>query len=85
MRMARRYPTSCDGRGHRTRVNGRRPRWRITCSCGWIREASSAWTATAIARLHARYLTGPDPEHDTITIEAPRDPDLSPGPRSDRG
>ncbi|MGH7368106.1 MAG: hypothetical protein ACREK9_17010 [Candidatus Rokuibacteriota bacterium] len=50
-----------------------RPRWRITCSCGWTREASSAWTATAIARLHARYLTGPDTQHTTITIEEPRE------------
>jgi len=59
------------------RVTEREPRWRITCSCGWTREASSAWTATAIARLHARYLTGPDIEHDTITIEEPSDPDTA--------
>jgi hypothetical protein len=43
--------------------------WLVTCSCGWTRQAFSAWTATAIARLHARYLTGPDLEHDTVTIE----------------
>lgn len=53
----------------------RGPRWRITCSCGWTREASSAWTATAIARLHALYLIGPGTEHTTITIEEPPDPD----------
>jgi hypothetical protein len=47
-----------------------RPRWRITCTCGWIREASSAWAATAIARLHARYLSAPGHAH-TITIEEP--------------
>jgi len=51
--------------------------WVITCSCGWTRQASSAWTATAIARLHARYLMGPDTTHDTITIEEPP----APGPR----
>jgi hypothetical protein len=55
-----------------------RTSWRITCSCGWARQASSAWSATAIARLHARYLTGPDLEHNTITIEEPGDTDARP-------
>jgi hypothetical protein len=54
-----------------------RPRWLITCTCGWIREASSAWAATAIARLHARYLSTPGTAHTTITIEEP--PADSPG------
>jgi hypothetical protein len=46
-----------------------RPVWVVTCSCGWTRQASSAWTATALARLHARYLFGPDTIHDTIIIQ----------------
>lgn len=50
-----------------------RPRWLITCSCGWRREASSAWAVTAIARLQARYLSTPGTAH-TITIEEPADP-----------
>ena len=62
------------------RMSERGPYWRITCSCGWTREASSAWTATAIARLHARYLTGPDLAHTTITIEEPRDPGAGSSP-----
>jgi hypothetical protein len=39
-------------------------------SCGWTREASSAWAATAIFRLHVRHLGDPGIEH-TITIEEP--------------
>jgi hypothetical protein len=31
-------------------VKNARPLWRV--SCGYEREASSAWAATAIARLH---------------------------------
>lgn len=51
-----------------------KPRWLLTCSGGWVREASSAWAATAIARLHTRHLTAPGTEH-TIPIEEPADPD----------
>jgi hypothetical protein len=29
-----------------------RPSWRVTCSCAWEREASSAWAANVIVRLH---------------------------------
>ncbi|HJV57181.1 MAG TPA: hypothetical protein VJ971_14475 [Methylomirabilota bacterium] len=47
-----------------------RPSWRIRCSCGWEREASSAWAATAIFRLHARDQSAPGTEH-TITLEEP--------------
>ena len=47
-----------------------RPSWRIRCSCGWEREASSAWAATAIFRLHARYLGAPGIEY-IITIAEP--------------
>jgi hypothetical protein len=53
-----------------TRVAEPKPRWLVTCSCGWEREASSAWAASAIARLHARHLGAPGIEH-TITIEDP--------------
>jgi hypothetical protein len=54
----------------------KKPRWVVTCSCGWIREVSSAWAATAIFRVHARHLGDPGIEH-TITIEEP--PTDSPG------
>ncbi len=47
-------------------------RWLIACTCGWDREASSAWSATAIASLHARYLTAAGTEH-VITIQEPPD------------
>jgi hypothetical protein len=47
-----------------------RPSWRIRCSCGWERAASSAWAATALFRLHARDLSLPGSEH-TMTLEEP--------------
>jgi hypothetical protein len=28
------------------------PGWFVVCSCGWGREASSAWAANAVSRLH---------------------------------
>src|ERR1700730_8759990 len=28
--------------------------WRVVCSCGWTREASSAWAAKSMSRLHER-------------------------------
>ncbi|MGH9893613.1 MAG: hypothetical protein ACREA0_16830 [bacterium] len=62
-----------------------RPSWLITCSCGWMREVTSAWTATAIARLHARYLLGPDTEHTTIMIEELQDPDAHRPPEHPTG
>jgi len=40
------------------------------CSCGWEREASSAWAATAIVRLHVRHLGTPGIER-AVTIEEP--------------
>jgi hypothetical protein len=52
--------------------------WRITCSCGWERPASSAWTATEIAALHARHPADPAVEH-ILTIEEPP-PDALAGP-----
>jgi hypothetical protein len=50
-----------------------KPHWLVTCSCDWGREASSAWAATAIGKLHARHLAVPGTEH-TITIEEPPNP-----------
>ena len=35
-------------------VKNARPLWRV--SCGYEREASSAWAATAIARLHVKLI-----------------------------
>ena len=29
-----------------------KPRWLVTCSCGWTREASSEWAAKSIGKLH---------------------------------
>jgi hypothetical protein len=52
--------------------------WRIACSCGWERPASSVWTATAIAAWHARRSPNPALEH-IITIEEPP-PDAAVGP-----
>ena len=48
----------------------KRPRRRVVCSCGWEREASSAWAATAIVRLHVRHLGTPGIER-AVTIEEP--------------
>ena len=47
-----------------------RPWWRVVCSCGWEREASSAWAATASVRLHVQHLGAPGIEH-AVTIEEP--------------
>ncbi len=47
-----------------------KPRWFVACYCGWEREASSLWAATAILRLHARHLGDPGIDH-TITIREP--------------
>jgi hypothetical protein len=44
--------------------------WRLACSCGWERPASSAWTATEIAALHARGPADPAVEH-VLSIEEP--------------
>ena len=47
-----------------------KPSWRVVCSCGWEREASSAWAATASLRLHVQHLGDPSIEH-AVTIEEP--------------
>jgi hypothetical protein len=41
--------------------------WVVICSCGWTREASSAWAATAVAR----HLGAPGIEHIITTIKEP--------------
>ena len=46
----------------------KKPRWFVTCSCGWEREVSSAWAATTIFWMHARHLDTSGIEH-IITIQ----------------
>jgi hypothetical protein len=48
-----------------------KPRWRITCSCGWTSEFSQRWHAESVAKLHPK-LGAPGTEH-TVTIEPPTD------------
>jgi hypothetical protein len=48
------------------------PRWLVTCSCGWTREASSEWAAKSISKLHPR-LAPVDVAHVT-RIEGPGEP-----------
>ncbi len=45
--------------------------WRVSCSCGYEREATSAWAATAIFRLHVKLILGARQEEHTLTIEEP--------------
>ena len=45
------------------------PRWLVTCSCSWTREAWSRWAAESMAKLHPK-LSAPGTEH-TLTIEEP--------------
>lgn len=79
--MAQDQAAEVPGRGARLRAEelapdpAPEPRWRIACSCGWERSASSAWAATAIFRLHTRYLADPGAEH-FIMIEEPRNRDV---------
>jgi len=47
------------------------PRWLVICSCGWTREAISAWAAKSISKLHPR-LAGADEAHVT-RVEGPDD------------
>ena len=46
-----------------------KPKWRLTCACGWIRECSSEWAAESVAKLYPK-LGEPSAEH-TITIGEP--------------
>ena len=51
----------------------------MACACGFEREASSAWAATAIARQHAQLLLdSPGSDHEIIVEEPPVD---SAGPK----
>jgi len=46
----------------------------VACACGFEREASSAWVATAIARQHAQLLLdSPGSDHEIIVEEPPVD------------
>ena len=45
--------------------------WRVTCSCGYEREATSAWAATAIFRLHVKMILGARQEEHTLAIAEP--------------
>ena len=29
-----------------------KPRWLVTCSCGWERECASEWAAKSVSKLH---------------------------------
>ena len=49
-----------------------RPRWLVTCSCGWERECSTEWAASSVARLHPK-LAAMDVAHVT-RIEGPDEP-----------
>ena len=52
--------------------------WRVSCSCGYEREATSAWAATAIFRLHVKLILGARQE------EQPGDRPLHPRERRGR-
>lgn len=57
--------------------------WRVTCSCGYEREATSAWAATAIFRLHVKTILSErgderGKEH-TVAIEEPPTDEPPPG------
>ena len=45
--------------------------WRVICSCGYEREATSAWAATAIFRLHVKAILDARAEEHILTIEEP--------------
>lgn len=53
--------------------------WRVTCSCGYEREATSAWAATAIFRLHVKTILGARQEEHTLSIEEPPREEPPPG------
>lgn len=52
--------------------------WRVACSCGFEREATSAWAATAIAKLHVQMIRGAREQDHTFTIEEPLRDDSGP-------
>src|SRR5215470_4470096 len=63
--------STASGRGSGDRVTDR-PRWLLTCSCGWRRECVSAWSAQAAGKLHQR-LGELEVKH-AVHIEAPEPP-----------
>jgi len=46
-----------------------KPRWLVTCSCGWERECVSEWAAGSASKLH-RHLGAVGVEHATH-VEGP--------------
>jgi hypothetical protein len=38
--------------GHDSLTSTGKPRWLVTCSCGWGRECLSEWAAQSVSRLH---------------------------------
>lgn len=45
--------------------------WRVACSCGFERTATTAWHATEIARFHVRTILRAPEQNHTWTIEEP--------------
>jgi len=45
-------------------------RWLVVCSCGWTREASTAWAAQSVSKLHQK-LAPTDVEHVTRVEPTP--------------
>ena len=58
--------------------------WRVTCSCGYQREATSAWAATAIFRLHVKTILGARelPQH-LVEVEVAVDEEGAVGAREE--
>jgi hypothetical protein len=52
-------------------ASGKVGNWRVACSCGFERQATTAWEATGIAKLHVREILGRPEESHTWTIEEP--------------
>ena len=46
-----------------------RPRWLLTCSCGWTSEFSQRWAAESAAKLHPKL--GEAGIAHTVTVEEP--------------
>jgi len=47
-----------------------KPRWLVTCSCGYERECSDAWSASATAKLHGVHLGDKSVAH-VVTVKKP--------------
>jgi hypothetical protein len=52
-------------------AGGKPGQWRVACSCGFEREATTAWEATEIAKLHVQRISGVSRENPTWTITRP--------------